>query len=160
MGPLVSFLTLLTVLKTVYLQRELLDAQKAEFSRMYDLQADTFVSQKKQLELAEADSRLSRVQSYQTTQIKLIEMLIDQQLKLASEISMKIERIRASDTILNFKVDGIRRAEVDKAEVQKKADFLLSIALEISVGEFKTIGEIKNLVRPKLKEVLGADNIP
>lgn len=160
LGPLVSFLTLLAVLKTVYLQRELLDAQKAEFSRMYDLQAKTFESQNEQLKLAEADSRVSRVQSYQATQIKLIEMLIDQQLKLVSEIGGEIIRVRNSDNLLNLKADGLRRMEGSRSLVQKKADSLVGIALEVSIGEFKDIDEIKTLVRPKLKEILGADSIP
>jgi uncharacterized membrane protein len=48
-GPLISFVTLLAVLQTVYLQKQLLDTQQAEFKDLMKLQRDTFDAQVRQV---------------------------------------------------------------------------------------------------------------
>jgi hypothetical protein len=53
-GPLVSFVTLLAVLRTVYLQKELLGVQRSEFDSLMRLQLNTFASQERQVKNAMA----------------------------------------------------------------------------------------------------------
>lgn len=48
-GPLISFVTLLAVLQTVYLQKQLLDTQQAEFKDLMKLQRNTFDAQERQV---------------------------------------------------------------------------------------------------------------
>lgn len=81
LGPLVSLVTLLAVLKTVYLQRELLSAQKQEFERMSDLQRKTFNSQQDQMKIAAKDALELKIAAAQDSAIKTIEMLISTQEK-------------------------------------------------------------------------------
>lgn len=52
LGPLVSFVTLLAVLRTVYLQKELLQIQRSEFKSVMRLQAKTYASQQRQVKNA------------------------------------------------------------------------------------------------------------
>lgn len=49
MGPLISFVTLLAVLQTVYLQKQLLNTQQAEFKDLMRLQRNTFDAQERQV---------------------------------------------------------------------------------------------------------------
>ncbi|PYC06331.1 hypothetical protein DMX04_00395 [Pseudomonas koreensis] len=55
-GPLISFLTLIAILKTIGLQKELLKTQRSEFSAMERLQTRTLASQLSQIERADADA--------------------------------------------------------------------------------------------------------
>lgn len=55
-SPLISFLTLIAILKTIGLQRELPDTQRTEFSAMERLQARTLASQLSQIERSDADA--------------------------------------------------------------------------------------------------------
>lgn len=70
-GPLISFVTLLAILKTIALQKQLLDTQQHEFAQMQDLQNQTF---KASLDQHAAASEESKVRALERTRDHLLSM--------------------------------------------------------------------------------------
>ena len=106
-GPLISFCTLLAVLKTVYLQRELLDEQKDEFRAMNSMQSKSIAAQLEQLNLAKVESLQSEVQSYQTSQINLIELFIERQVRIVSNLEEQISATKIASIPVAQKLSAL-----------------------------------------------------
>ncbi|WP_122510189.1 hypothetical protein [Pseudomonas viridiflava] len=155
-GPLVSFVTLLAVLKTVYMQRELLDAQKSEFEHMNALQQQTFESQLNQMTNAASDARVLQVSAAQDTAIKVV----DQHISI-------YERVwdRHNESAYRFRDDEAQRSPLPddqeflddilshRNEARIAIDMLVQLSIELAVGDFRT----PHLVRKSL--ALGLDKI-
>lgn len=155
-GPLVSFVTLLAVLKTVFMQRELLDAQKSEFELMNALQQQTFDSQLNQMTKAASDARILQVSAAQDTAIKVV----DQHISI-------YERVwdRHNDSAYRFRDDEAQRSPLPddqeflddillhRNEARIAIDMLVQLSIELAVTDFRT----PHLVRKSL--ALGLDKI-
>lgn len=153
-GPLVSFVTLLAVLKTVYMQRELLDVQKHEFNQLLKFQHVESLKQDEQLALAKSEANRSKVQAYQTTVLNLIESFSNEFRLDASEMFAAAEK--ASEDQLSV-LQGISeeakyRRGCDKARETVAA--LKILALELSIVEFSDVGEVRDKFAPRLLEIL------
>ncbi len=153
-GPLVSFVTLLAVLKTVYMQRELLDVQKHEFTQLLEFQRLESLKQDEQLELAKSEANRAKVHAYQTAILNLIESYSNEFRLDANEMFAAAEK--ASSGHLRI-LEGITaeakyRQRCDEAR-KKVADFKL-LSLELSVAEFSDINEVKEKFAPRLLEIL------
>lgn len=142
-GPLVSFITLLAVLKTVYLQRELLDAQKLEFSELRKLQLQEMERQDQQLEIAKFESERMRMQSYQATLLELCNKLVEQKVRYAADVestksSMSILEVNtAKKTGYWYDLDRYRKDALKASEV------LTDLSIEVLVNEFGSFDELK-----------------
>jgi len=99
-GPLISFLTLLAILKTIGLQKELLDTQQYEFKVMQRLQAKTLDSQLAQIERAnvEADRRV-----IEETRLNILKTLDNNSSALQAEYETKQ---RGLEILLQRAMDG------------------------------------------------------
>lgn len=75
-GPVVSFVTLLAILKTIGLQKELLDTQQREFTSMQELQKKTFQSQQDQINDAKISSEIESVERLKDTLLSSIDRVI------------------------------------------------------------------------------------
>lgn len=153
-GPLISFCTLLAVLKTVYLQRELLNAQKDEFRAMNSMQSESLEAQSEQLDLARAESKQSEVQSYQTSQINLIEMFIGKQIRMVSNFEEQITATKIASISMSEKLSALNKFHLGKVKANNSANSLLVLAFEISITQFSDAGEIKALLAEKLPSIL------
>ena len=153
-GPLISFCTLLAVLKTVYLQRELLNAQKDEFRAMNSMQSESLEAQSEQLDLARAESKQSEVQSYQTSQINLIEMFIGKQIRMVSNFEEQIMATKNASISMSEKLSALNKFHLGKVKANNSANSLLVLAFEISITQFSDTGEIKALLAEKLPSIL------
>lgn len=153
-GPLVSFVTLLAVLKTVYMQRELLDVQKHEFEELLKFQRLDSVKQDEQLELAKSEANRAKVLAYQTSILNLIESYSNEFRLDANEMFAAAERATSGDLPI---LDGIA-AEAkyrDKCdEARKKVAAFKILALELSVAEFSDVREVKEKFAPRMLEIL------
>jgi hypothetical protein len=154
LGPLVSFLTLLAVLKTVYLQRELLDAQAAEFIKLDGHQELAASKQDEQLSLARAELEISRAQAYLATQLELLETLRAHFRREADGMGEAVIKILERD---GFKAmhEKIAEEPLKKKEVaeQKIAD-LIGLSLELSVLRYSTVEEIAKVSGPKMLSII------
>lgn len=99
-GPLISFLTLLAILKTIGLQKELLDTQRYEFEAMQRLQAKTLDSQLAQIKRAnaEADRRV-----IEETRLNILKTLDNNSSALQAEYEAKQ---RGLEMLLQRAMDG------------------------------------------------------
>ncbi|WP_434771827.1 hypothetical protein [Pseudomonas entomophila] len=157
LGPVVSFFTLLAVLRTVHLQKDLLQAQKAEFATLNKLQGDTFESQSEQLRLAKIDSDRSSLLAYQTTQLRLIEMYIEHQDSVADRCEQQIQQAIISNNlsfIMSGAIDGLNKK---KAAALNAANSLRVLALEISINQYDRIDQIQMVMGPRLMKILGLE---
>lgn len=153
-GPLISFCTLLAVLKTVYLQRELLDAQKDEFRAMNSMQSKSIAAQLEQLNLAKVESLQSEVQSYQTSQINLIELFIERQVRIVSNLEEQISATKIASIPVAQKLSALEDFHKRKVNANNSANSLLLLAFEISVTKFLDANKIKLLLAEKLPVIL------
>lgn len=159
-GPLISFLTLLAVLQTVYLQRELLKVQGEEFAKLHELQVSTLQRQDDQLDLAKLDSDRTGISAYQATQLKLIEMYIDQQRRASDSVEGKIKDIMAASLEPGIKLKMLNDLDERKKVFMGRENDFLVLLLEISIFEFKSIQEIKQVLGPRLLDILGISPTP
>lgn len=155
-GPLISFVTLLAVLKTVYMQRELLDAQKEEFTRMNALQQQTFDTQLNQMTKAASDSRILQVSAAQDTAIKVV----DQHISI-------YERVwdRHNESAYRFNRDESHRSSLPGDEVffenilqhrdeaRIAIDELMRLSVNLAVSEFHSVHQVRKCL------ALGLDSI-
>ncbi|MNZ87688.1 hypothetical protein D3C78_1065550 [compost metagenome] len=63
-SPLIAFATLIAIIITITLQKEIIATQKSEFEKLLELQSNTLSAQREQLDLARDDSKsISLVES-------------------------------------------------------------------------------------------------
>lgn len=154
-GPLVSFVTLMAVLKTVFLQRELLDAQQKEFDRMNELQTKTFESQQLQVERSARDSLIIQIAAAQESAVRLIEMRMnmherdfDRQHDMSFRYRAEFEKNMTEEQYNKLKgmIDHRNKA-------RESIDHLSKIALDISLAEFKSVAEVRAFLEESVKAV-------
>jgi hypothetical protein len=156
-GPLVSFVTLLAVLKTVYLQRELLTVQKDEFRSLLVLQGDAALKQDKQILLAKVEAERSKVESYQSTILNLIETFSSQFRREADGMADTIHKIISSGTT-SQNIKNIEILMERKRLAEGKVHELLLLAFEVSVKEYEDIKEIRSVFGPAISKILLGDS--
>ncbi len=155
-SPLVAFVTLIALLKTIRLQRKLLVTQENEFKKLFDLQNETYKNQCKQIEQTEEQASMSYISSYQSTSLRMLE----QQISLNQSI---IERCTKSsyDLIdrLAMEKPGATQAQIDQLLIKKEEseiiiDRLSKLAIKISLQEYKSLDILKKDVAEGLCEAL------
>lgn len=156
-GPLISFCTLLAVLKTVYLQRELLDAQREEFRALNKLQSETLTAQSEQLNLGKTESKYAEIQAYQTSQINLLEMFIEHRRRIVDSLEVHISSTKNSEIPIGQKTATLSNLQARKVKANNAANDLLILAFEISVTQFSEVSKIKALLAEKLPGILSLE---
>lgn len=153
-GPLVSFLTLLAVLKTVYLQRELLDAQANEFLKLDRHQKEASCKLDEQISIAKSELEISKAQAFLSTQLELLETLRDHFRREADsmgEAALKIlEHEGFSSQHAKLAEEPIQKKEIAE---QKIAD-LISLSLKLSVMRYSSVEEISKVSGPEMLEII------
>lgn len=155
LGPLVSFLTLGAVLKTVYLQRDLLKTQKDEFINLSNQQIASLQRQDDQLQLSREESDRTIIQNYLSNQFRLIEMFIAHQQRQAEAMSAAAFRITELDQgTFAQRMEAAEPILADKEVAMKNVQELLGLSIKLSLTEFSSTKEIGELVGRSLIKVL------
>ncbi|WP_162094797.1 hypothetical protein [Pseudomonas chlororaphis] len=158
-GPLISFVTLLAVLRTVYLQRELLDTQRDEFQSMQVLQRDTFLSQQEQLRLA---AEAAEKDQYNRTLDHLLSM-VDRHVSLYEGI---VDRAtQGVQTLASWAFDGkpVKQEQIimlaNKNDRHKKTlDSLACLSIDLSMTKFNSIPEMREYYRAEMYKILESES--
>lgn len=154
-GPLVSFITLLAVLKTVYLQRELLDAQSREFERMNIIQQQTFDAQITQNSSIAEDTKRKQVSDFQNTALQLLNQQISLQEGIIETIEKYEKEIYAKSDLRNHvRVAAIERSQKEKGSALKIVSELSRLSVAVAMFEYNSVEEVRKLVVEKLDQVL------
>lgn len=140
LGPLVSFLTLVAVVRTVYLQRELLGAQREE-------------------------ALAFRIAAAQDTSVKAIEMLIamqekdyDRYLELAFKYHEEHRNVLSGGADIDAEIKERRnkklRSLLDCRDRARSGVALLStLALSIAAGKFSAVEEVRERLKFEVESV-------
>lgn len=145
-GPLVSFVTLLAVLKTVYLQRELLDAQGEEFNRMNILQQQTFEATLNQMANAASDARKLQVSAAQDTAIKVIDQHVsgyERNWDRHNEAAYRFNSSERSRAVAEDDEDFLQSILLHRDYTRQAIDQLVDLSIFISVTDFRTVHDVK-----------------
>lgn len=99
-GPLVSFVTLMAILKTIKLQSVLLETQSHEFSVMQEIQMKTLVSQQELSDRALRDSARQEIEACRSNLLAMLDRYMHQaQTRLESSVNR-------FDTFAQWILDG------------------------------------------------------
>ncbi|POA26370.1 MULTISPECIES: hypothetical protein [unclassified Pseudomonas] len=159
-GPLVSFVTLLAVLKTVYMQRELLDVQKHEFNQLLEFQRLESLKQDEQLLLAKSEANRAKVHAYQTSLLNVLESFSNECRLESNEMFAAADKVSSDplDVILGNKAVEKYKRRGNEAR-RKVADFKI-LAFELSVAEFSEVSEVREKFAPRLLEIINRAEDP
>lgn len=113
-GPLISFVTLIAILKTISLQKELLNTQRSEFMQMQALQDQTFKAQQLQYQNALEESK---VQTFERTRDHLLSMA---DRHLAHYVDRLDSTTRRLDLLCQWALDG--KANGRQEDIKKITD--------------------------------------
>lgn len=161
-GPLISFLTLLAILKTIGLQKELLDTQRHEFDAMQRLQVETLASQLAQIERsnAEADRRL--IEENRLNVLRTLENLTE---GLQREYETKQ---RGFETVAQWMIDG--KSVLDREKMTKLRGRLSNyeshlaalniLYSELCFNDFKDVASIKSHYQSEMERICGEWGLP
>ncbi len=154
-GPLVSFVTLLAVLKTVHLQRELLDAQREEFDRMNAVQQQTFDAQLVQNSSITEDAKRKRVSEFQSTVLQLLNQQISLQEGIIESIEEYEKKILSNPNLGNHErmLATIHAAE-EKSKPHSIVKELSQLSVAVAMFEYNSVAQIRTIVVEKLDQVL------
>lgn len=154
-GPIVSFVTLIAILRTIWLQRELLQTQQHEFDAMQRISIQTLKSQLKQIQKADDEAS---VRVFEDGRNKLLTMLDRYIEGLTREIEQKRQRFDLfAQWIIDGKAPG-RQDEFTKAdkkikELDQQEIGLLILYDEIIFGEFESLNEMKNHFQKAVRDI-------
>jgi len=156
-GPLVSFVTLLAVLKTVYMQRELLDVQKHEFTQLLEFQRLESLKQDEQLALAKSEANRAKVHAYQTAVLNLIESYSNEFRLESNEMFAAADRVSSKHLSILQGVNAVAGYEERGNKARKKIAAFKILALELTVTEFSSVDEVREKFAPQLLEILNIE---
>lgn len=146
-GPAVSFVALVAVLRTIILQRDALITQREQFSKMMRSQDEVLASQTKQLRLAAQVAAADKVNAYKASVLNFAEQH-GRQYRIAIEridarlIALMSNAISTADALRAIQptYDGLL-GQKDHAEKQQKA--LLGAISPFLLKQHQSIEEIQ-----------------
>ncbi|WP_414926157.1 hypothetical protein [Pseudomonas zeae] len=156
-GPLVSFVALLAVLKTIELQKELLDTQNREFQAMHVLQNKTFDSQQDQIDEAKKNSRIEAVERLKDVLIGAIERRVTLYDARYGRAYSRYERYKDFENKSN---QGIIRSlyevvEKEMAVCDRNIRSLQALVAEIATAEFSEAEALRVFYADRNKNIVG-----
>lgn len=158
-GPLISFVTLIAILKTIGLQRELLQTQQHEFDAMQRIQIQTLTSQLNQVK--KSDDQAS-AQVFEDGRNKLLTMLDRYIEGLTRELEQKRQRF---DLLAQWMMDGkapgrqddLMKADQKLKQLDQQEVGLVLLYDEIIFGEFESLEDMKNHFRRELRNIFAEE---
>jgi uncharacterized membrane protein len=123
-SPLVSFVTLVAILKTIKLQSTLLETQNTEFSVMQDIQMRTLASQQELSERALKDSARQELEACRLSFLSLVDRYLDHAHKRLASLTSRL------DTLAEWMLDG--KATDRKDDFIKVSEILDSLKAHIN----------------------------
>ncbi|MDI5874829.1 hypothetical protein [Shewanella xiamenensis] len=143
-SPMVSFVTLIAIIQTIKLQRELLENQSNEFTKLHNLQVQTFQVQESQLTHAKELVEQEKISTYKQTLLTVIAQRIELHQKV-------IDRATDGARFLlteKMKTDGLtvepqltENIET-KESYEKKVSLFHELAIKIAITKYSSIAEL------------------
>lgn len=122
-SPLVSFVTLVAILKTIKLQSTLLETQNTEFAVMQDIQMRTLASQQELSERALKDAARQELEACRLSFLSLVDRYLDHAHKRLASLTSRF------DILAEWMLDG--KATDRKDDFIKISEILESLKVHI-----------------------------
>ncbi|CEL28672.1 hypothetical protein [Pseudomonas fluorescens] len=142
-GPVISLVTLFAILKTIDLQKQLLSTQRKEFDDLSKLQRDSNDVQVEQ-------AGFSKLSDYKSHQLQLLDQQITMFERMHDRYSKEVEQIKLEQDFLNMKAAHLRGLNSSLQETDKAASDLVRLSIEISLGDFESVEQLRNRVSERL----------
>lgn len=156
-GPLVSFVALLAVLKTIELQKELLETQRREFKTMQDLQNKTFDSQQDQINDAKESSRVEAIERLKDTLIGAIDRRVTLYDTRYGRAYVRFERYKDTENNSNRGISPslyeVVNREMSVCETNIRS--LQELAAEVATADFAESEALRAFFVDRNKKIVG-----
>ncbi|GGY76957.1 hypothetical protein GCM10007388_07160 [Pseudoduganella plicata] len=141
MGPAVSFVALIAVLRTISLQRDAVNTQRTQFQQLEKIQQNTLLSQLDQLTLAK-QSEQADVLAYKTAVLKVAEHQIgyymDAGQKLEGRLDM-LQQAATQSTDANSWIEALKKVAGDRDIAQSRLNGLQAFVLKFMLKKHTTM---------------------
>lgn len=156
-GPLVSFVALLAVLKTIELQKELLETQRREFTVMQDLQNKTFDSQQDQINDSKESSRVEAIERLKDTLIGAIDRHVTLYDARYGRAYARFERYKDTENRSNNGMAPSLYAAVNKDMdiCEKNIRSLQELAAELATSDFAESEALRTFYADRIQKIIG-----
>ncbi|MDM9555580.1 hypothetical protein QU926_18320 [Pseudomonas asiatica] len=154
-GPLISFLTLLAILKTIDLQKQLLKTQRSEFEELQALQAETLRSQRDQIDRANADADRRVLEESRLNLLRTIDNYT-----AALNIECDTKR-RSLETLMNWVMDGKgspTKDEINKCrekirQYEKRLAAVMLLYGDLCFEDFNDVSSMKEFYKKEMEKI-------
>lgn len=160
LGPMVSLVTLLAVLKTVYLQRDFLIEQKQEFSNLNEHQRIAAEKQNQHLQLAKLELESGKISAYLSLQLKFIDTMMDHYRREADGMAEAIFKIiDLEEGTFAEKMKTADPALKTKELAENKITLLIALAVKLSMFEHESIESIRAICSREFLIIMHKENL-
>lgn len=157
-GPLISFAALIAILKTIQLQKEIILEQRSEFEGLINSQSTTNDIQSRHLLAAEGQLKDSKLANYISNNIVMLELQINLHQSIIQRCNESLSQIKELVMVHGVEVSKVDDTSKDLNKKIKESEetikVLSKISIQITVGEFQSIDEVKSKIRQSLPRPL------
>jgi uncharacterized membrane protein len=143
-GPIVSLVTLVAILVTIELQKKLLSTQATEFESLSDLQRLSIQAQIDQ-------ANFSKLSDYKSHQLQLLEQLLNMFEKMQDRYNQEADRVSKASEFFNSRQNHLIHMDAAIKDMENVAADLIQLSMEVSLGQFQSIDQLKEFVSRRLK---------
>jgi hypothetical protein len=135
-GPLVSFVALIAILRTIKLQKIMLETQRHEFEKMLEAQEANLHAQKEQIDLSVKSAEENAVVNYRLSVFKMVEHQINFYNSQLESIFKRIQifvdvRSQSGVTLKDEQLTELsKRKEIVEARISGLHEFMMSFSLK------------------------------
>lgn len=154
-GSIASVVTLLAVLKTIFLQKELLDVQRSEFSAMQALQNKMFESQLAQIN---RDNKNSERKIVEETRLNVLKTLEFTTRSLSDELDVKR---KGAEQMMMWGVEGkiiVTLEKIEKVNLKIKAyerrlAEMMNLHISLCFDDYEDAKSIKDYYQSEMTRI-------
>lgn len=154
-GPLISFLTLLAILKTIGLQKDLLDTQRNEFETMQALQLKAVEAQLSQIRSSDAESARRLIEESRISALQALDKYLH---GIRAEYEQKKSQL---NSLYQWLLDGKAKASTEDMErmTAKLKEYEETLALmtvlygDLCFCDFENVEELREKFQTGIAEI-------
>lgn len=147
--PIIAFATLVAIVITIQLQKQLLDTQNREFTKLYHLQKETLATQKIELDLIKEQALDQSFSEQKKIYLSLLEQQTDirrSNMERASEGAMFM--LQKQNEGFTIEKSAIENNVAQKELLEKQVQVLTYVSIGFALQKFSSIAEMdKSITR-------------
>ncbi|GHW88298.1 hypothetical protein VCSRO199_3421 [Vibrio cholerae] len=145
--PIIAFATLIAIVITIQLQKQLLETQNREFTKLYNLQQETLDTQKRELSVVSEQALEQSLNEQKKIYLNLLEQQIDIRrcdMERASEGAMFM--LHKQNEGYAIEKSAIENNLSQKELLEKQVQVLTYVSIGFTLQKFKSISEMDNSI--------------